>query len=273
MILTQGDYDKAIEYRDFLFTRLASDMAGADLVIVGYSLSDSDIKSVVDQVLAIQSKMGGAGGQVYLILYTRDENRAKLFEARGVRVAFGGIDQFSEALARRGPETSLVFSTSNDPIQQSKILSATTIDVKHSISAFKSNASAMFNGWPATYADISNELTFPRSVTNTICSAFKSQTLQFSTIVGSSGVGKTTASRQVSIQLETEGWLCWEHKSDFDVPVGEWIEAATKLESDEIDGLLLIDDAHFHVPSINKLVDSLASKNLKRLRACLESHA
>ena len=271
MILTQGDYDKAIEYRDFLFTRLASDMAGADLIIVGYSLSDHDIKSVVDQVLAIQSKMGGAGGQVYLILYTKDENRAKLFEARGVRVAFGGIDQFSEALARRGPESSLVYSTSNDPIQQSKILSATTIDVKHSISALKPNASAMFNGWPATYADISNELTFLRSVTNTICSAFKSQTLQFATIVGASGVGKTTASRQVSIQLEAEGWLCWEHKSDFDVPVPEWIEAAEKLEAEKIDGILLIDDAHFHVPSINRLVDSLASKNLNRLRVLLTS--
>lgn len=271
MILTQGDYDKAIEYREYLFTRLASDMAGADLVVVGYSLSDPDIKVVVDRVLTIQAKMGGAGGQIYLVLYTRDENRARLFEARGVRVAFGGIDQFSESLARSGPATGLVYSTSDDPVQQSKILSATTIDVKHSISAFASNASAMFNGWPATYADISDDLTFSRSVTSIICGAFKEKTLQFAAILGASGVGKTTAGRQVSALLEAEGWLCWEHKTDFDITVSDWIIAAEKLELTSTNGLLLIDDAHFHLPSVNKLVDLLASKGLTCLRIILTS--
>lgn len=129
----------------------------------------------------------------------------------------------------------------------------------------------MFNGWPATYADISNDLTFVRSVTHAICGAFKAGTSQFSTILGASGVGKTTAGRQVSVQLEVEGWLCWEHKGDFEVPVSDWIEAAERLEADKLDGILLIDDAHFHVPSINRLIDGLATKKLIRLRILLTS--
>ena len=271
MILTQSDFDKAIEYRDFLFTRLASDMAGADLIIIGFSLSDPDIRAVVDRVLAIQAKMGGAGGQVYLLLYQHDENRARLLEARGIRVSFGGIDQFSEALARKGPATSVVYSTSNDPVQQSKTLSATAIDVKHSVDNLSSNASAMFNGWPATYADVSAGLTFGRTVSTTVFGAFKAATSQFATIVGASGVGKTTAARQVAIQAEAIGWLCWEHKSDFALPVDEWVSAAEKLQASDLDGLLTIDDAHFHVPEINRLVDSLASKGLIRLRLLLTS--
>lgn len=268
MILTQGDYDKAIDYRDFIYTRLASDMAGGNLVIVGFSLSDPDIKAVVDKVLSIQSKLAGAGGQVYLLLYQRDENRAKLFEARGLRVAFGGIDEFSEALARNGPETGAVYSTTDDPVQQSKGLSATTIDVKHAVTALKPHPSAMFNGWPATYADILEDLTFTRTITNTMVGELGGNR-QFATIIGASGVGKTTAARQIVVQMEQRGWLCWEHKPDFEFVSSEWVVVAEKLEASERDGLLLIDEAHFHLNGINRLVDHLGTKGLKRLRILL----
>lgn len=269
MILTQGDYDKAIDYRDFIYNRLMSDMAGANLVIVGFSLSDPDIKAVVDKVLAIQSKMAGAGGQVYLLLYTRDENRAKLFESRGVRVAFGGIDEFSEALGRNSPDIGSIFSTADDPVQQSRTLSATTIDIKHSLSSFRPNPGAMFNGWPATYADISADLTFARTISNTVLSELSTGGRQFSIIIGASGVGKTTAARQVAVQLDNRGWLCWEHKIDFEFSHSEWITAAEKLEAIGVDGLLLIDEAHFHLNAVNRLVDALGSRGLKRLRILL----
>ncbi len=271
MILTQGDYDKAIEYREFLYTRLASDMAGADLVIIGFSLSDPDIKQVVDRVLTIQAKMGGAGGQVYLLLYQKDENRARLFEARGVRVSFGGIDEFSEALARKGPAASIIYSSSNDPVQQSNILSATTVDVKHSIENFASNASAMFNGWPATYADVAADLTFGRTLSSSIFSAFKATTYQYASIVGASGVGKTTAARQIAVQAEADGWLCWEHKVDFSLSVHDWTTAAETLQSAGLDGLLVIDEANFHIGEINRLVEALTTKGLTSLRLVLTS--
>lgn len=271
MILTQGDYDKTVEYRDFLFNRLSSDMAGASLVIIGYSLSDPDIKEIVDRVLAIQSKMAGAGGQVYLILYQKDEGRARLFEARGIRVSFGGIDEFSEALARKGPAVSIAYSDTDDPVQSSKALSATTIDVRHSISAFKANASAMFNGWPATYADISGDLTFARTVSNSVRDAFRAGTIQSAAFVGASGVGKTTAARQVCVTLEAEGWYCWEHKSDFLLTVNEWVGVAQKLATTGQNAVLLVDDAYLHLASLNQLADELHAKGLKSLKLILTS--
>jgi hypothetical protein len=269
MILTSSDYDKALQYREFLFTRLASDMAGADLVIIGYSLSDPDIKAIIDNVLQIQSKMDGAGGQVYLLLYQRDDNRAKLFENRNVRVCFGGIDQFSEALTRHGPAVQSVTSTSLDPVQQSATLSATAIDVKHSLSAFRPEPSAMFNGWPARYSDVAAELTFPRTLTNTIIGQFKNETAQHVSIIGAGGVGKTTCARQICVQLDAAGWICWEHKVDFDLPVDAWIEAAEKLEAAGQNGLLFIDEAHFHLPQINRLIERCGVMGLSRLRVLL----
>lgn len=268
MILTQGDFDKAIEYRDFIYTRLTSDMSGGNLVIVGFSLSDPDIKALVDKVLTIQSKLQGAGGQVYLLLYQRDDNRAKLFEARGIRVAFGGIDEFSEALARNSPQTGPAYSTSDDPVQQSKALSAVTVDVKHALTAFRPNASAMFNGWPATYADIAADLTFIRTVSNTVVGEFGGNR-QFVTIIGASGVGKTTAARQIATQMDQKGWLCWEHKPDFEFSSGEWVEVAEKLKASGRDGLLIVDEAHFHLNGVNRLVDALGAKGLTNLRVLL----
>ncbi|RUV57035.1 MAG: hypothetical protein E5X23_02200 [Mesorhizobium sp.] len=266
MIITQGDYDRATDYREYLFTRLANDMAGGDLVIIGYSLSDPDIKSVVDRVLAIQGKMSGAGGAVYLVLYQRDEARARLFESRGVRVAFGGIDEFSAALTRKGPAATVVESSSDDPVQDSQILSTITIDVQHSIGAFPPNAVAMFNGWPATYADIASDLTFTRTAANTIAATLAAGTKQFVAMIGASGVGKTTAARQVAVQLERQGWRCWEHKTDFELVADEWISAAQKLQAIERHAVLYVDEAHLHLSSINEIAEELVEQKLSNLR-------
>lgn len=271
MIITQGDYDRTTDYREFLFNRLAADMAGADLVIIGYSLSDPEIKAVIDRVLAIQFKMGGVGGAVYLILYRRDEARARLFEARGVRVAFGGIDEFSAALTKKGPATTLLHASSGDPVQDSPTLAAVTIDSQHSLTAFSPNAVAMFNGWPATYADIAGDLTFARTAANALAATFAEGTKQFAAIVGASGVGKTTAARQAAVQLERKGWRCWEHKTDFELAVADWIAAAEKLQANSTDAVLYIDEAHLHLSSLNRIADELVSKGLSRLRILVTS--
>lgn len=271
MILTQGDYDRAAEYREYLFTRLANDMAGGDLVIIGYSLSDPDVKAVVDRVLTIQAKMSGAGGAVYLVFYRRDDARARLFESRGVRVAFGGIDEFSAALTARGPTAVMVKSSSDDPVQDSQTLSTITIDVRHSMEAFPPNAVAMFNGWPATYADVAADLTFTRTGANTVAETLAAGTKQFVALIGASGVGKTTAARQVAVQLERQGWRCWEHKTDFEIPSKEWIAAAQKLQTMDQHAVLYIDEAHLHLSSINRIAEELIAKNLSNLRVLATS--
>lgn len=147
----------------------------------------------------------------------------------------------------------------------------TTIDVRHSISAFKANASAMFNGWPATYADISGDLTFARTVSNSVRDAFRAGTIQSAAFVGASGVGKTTAARQVCVTLEAEGWYCWEHKSDFLLTVNEWVGVAQKLATTGQNAVLLVDDAYLHLSSLNQLADELHAKGLKSLKLILTS--
>lgn len=270
MILTVSDYDKAEEYRDFLFDRLRSDISGSDLLIVGYSLSDPDIKSIVDRALSLQAKTG-VGGSVYLFLYERDDNRARLFEARGVKVCFGGIDQLFDALGRTSPTAQLTFTSSLNPLDAHPTLRATTVDAKHSISSLQPNASAMFNGWPASYADIAGSLTFARTASNAIFGEFTSGDLPIACILGASGTGKTTAARQVVVRCEEQGWWAWEHKRDFPLAVNDWVAVAKKLAFDKSQGVLLVDEAHEQVSKLNELSDALAISSLDSLRLIIVS--
>jgi hypothetical protein len=248
-------------------------MAGSDLVIVGYSLADPDIKTIVDRALSIQTKMmgGEGGGQIYLLLYERDENRAKLFESRGLRVSFGGIDEFFEAVARCGPQGQQVYASTADPLDSHAALRATTIDVRHSLSAFKPDVSAMFNGWPATYADISANLTFIRTVANDIRDTIDKDGIPTVVLLGASGVGKTTAARQVAVALAEQDWFCWEHKPDFELQVRDWVEAARQLASDGRSALLIVDGAASLLPTINELTEALAAEDITSLRLLLIS--
>jgi SIR2-like domain len=85
IILTEQDYDLTNEYRELLFDRLKGDLAGAHLIIIGHSLADEDIRAVVHRALSINSR-AAIGGRITLFMYTRDEGRAELLEARGAGV-------------------------------------------------------------------------------------------------------------------------------------------------------------------------------------------
>ncbi|MEG8043886.1 hypothetical protein QP164_14665 [Sphingomonas sp. LR59] len=51
--------------------------------------------------------------------------------------------------------------------------------------------------------------------------------------------------------------------------VEEWVQAAERLEAKSLEGLLIIDEAQFHLSSVNKLVEILTGKGLGRLRILL----
>jgi hypothetical protein len=42
-------------------------------------------------------------GEVYSLIYDRDDLRAPLLEDRGLRIAFGGMDEFTHALVNNKP--------------------------------------------------------------------------------------------------------------------------------------------------------------------------
>lgn len=85
IILTENDYELTHEYRDMLYNRLGSDLAGASLVVIGYSLADPHIRAVVDRAVKANQKIG-AGGRITLLMYNRDDGLATLHEAKGLNV-------------------------------------------------------------------------------------------------------------------------------------------------------------------------------------------
>lgn len=267
IIITDSDYDQTEQYREYLFDRFRGDIARSDLIIIGHSLGDEDIRSIVDRATGINAKSNGST-RIYLLLYSADENRAAIYEKRGLTVCFGGIDQFFLELAPRAQiETK---GDAGDLLDAVPILRPTTIDVLHAIK-LPSDISAMFNGWPATYADIANGLTFSRNVSTDIVRHFEGENTLCVTLLGASGVGKSTAARQALDMMRKSGVLAWEHNPDHILSVDNWRKVADFLQASGDVGVLLVDDAHHHLRNLNDLVDHLVASDNAHLKLVIVS--
>ena len=130
LILTQMDYDVTADYREALYARLRSDMnPGSQVVVLGQSLNDPHLRDLVETVIATNQKVG-AGGKVFILLYEKNENRALLYEQRGLRVAFGSLDSFMAAMDAKAPATSLAYRDTGSPLDSLQPLRPFTIDVE-----------------------------------------------------------------------------------------------------------------------------------------------
>lgn len=264
IIITDSDYDYTHDYRQGLYSRLESDLLGGHLCIIGHSLSDEDIKDVANRALAISNKSPDAL-KITLLMFSRDENRAALWENRGIQVCFGGVDQFFQALDHKLPATLPSYISSADPLDQSPSLRSTAVDVAYEAGA-ESQAFMMFNGAAATYADIEAKLTFDRDLTADACDIFQAGKKLAVVFLGPSGIGKTTMARQVLLSLRNSNFLCWEHKKDFPLVSQSWVAVARKLTSDSQNGILFVDDAHIHLFELNQLIDSIRAERLAGLK-------
>ncbi|MEY9234084.1 hypothetical protein ABIF68_002531 [Bradyrhizobium japonicum] len=270
IILTENDYDLTSEFRDQLFDRLKADIAGCHLIILGHSLADPDIKSIVDRAVLLNSKSGG-GGQITLFSYTRDEGRAALFESRGLTVCFGGLDNFFAELTTRLVHIPASAPSSGDPLDLHPGLRPMTTDAAHQLETGGANVSAMFNGWPASFSDIAAGLTFARRVSEQVADQFRIGGRSIAILLGPAGVGKTTAARQALSLLMRSDYFCWEHKPDHSLSWREWRKLASHLKANSIKGCLLIDDAHAELPEVNDLIDGLSSDDNDALKLILIS--
>lgn len=264
LILTQTDYDSTSEYREALYARLKADMdPGSQVVIIGQSLKDAHLRALVEQVIATNQKVG-AGGRIYILLYEQDENRAKLFEQRGLKVAFGSLDSFMAGVDAKAPSTALVYKDTGNPLDAISALRPFTVDVQDEIS-LPHDASSIFNGWPATYADVASGLTFERTCVSSIVKFFDDNEKFYACVLGASGVGKTTAARQAVLRLKGRGFFVWEHKVDLPLRNSLWLQVADRLAKSSKKGVLLIDEAHSHLYDLNSLVDGLSAQRNKSL--------
>jgi len=268
IIITEGDYDDATEYREALFDALKYDVSGSSLVIIGYSLSDSHIKDLVNRAIEINNKVSNPGS-IYLVLYERDEERAYLYERRGITVAFGGLDEFFLELQKSGAESTLIYSSTGDPLDAAPILRPVTVDVSHDLQTKEKDAGAMFQGWPATYADVKAHLTFERSVSREIEKTLDDSELLCAVIMGASGTGKSTLARQIVTTYHEKKFHCWEHKGDHTLLYNEWFSIGKHLKKENRRGLLFIDDAHNHLYELNNLIDLLSSEDVSEFKILL----
>ena len=271
LILTDHDYDLTQDYREALYLRLAADLtAGTHVVIVGQSLADPDLRDIVQKSVSINHKVMG-GGRIALLLYTPDISRATLFEARGLRVAFGGLDDFFLHLSRKSPQYVTAHRDTDDFLEYSPSLRPVSISVEEELDLAKADVSAIFNGWPARYADIACGFTFDRNVASELFNRIHRDEAICGVLLGASGVGKTTAARQAVRRLRSVGFAAWEHKTDHPLNAEEWLGVAERLEKKSSVGVLMVDEAHSHLHAINDLIDRLSAAKRKSLRLVLVS--
>lgn len=264
MILTSSDYNVAHEFREHMFGALQMDMAESDLVIIGSSLSDEDIKPLISRAVQLNTK-AMIGGRITLLMYQRDEARADLYRGQGINVVFGGIDDFFIEMAKKSPGPLFDYTPSDSVLENHPKLVPTVTDVKHQMETAVPDVSRMFAGWPANFADVNRGLTFERSVAMSMMEEAQGGASICLTLVGASGVGKTTAARQVLVGLARAGFSCWEHRGDLTLDPTAWLALARELDAASRRGLLFIDDAHAHIREINELVDGLAHADLTSL--------
>lgn len=264
IIITEADYNFAHEFRQHLFDTLKAELSESKLIIVGYSLSDHMIKDIINKSITLNSQAYSAG-RIALLMYKTDEHRATLYEGRGLEVVFSGIDEFFAEMGKKSPGPLFEIRASDNHLERQPGLVPTTLDVSHEIETGRAEPSRMFNGWPASYADIDHKLTFERTVADGVADYLKSASGLCVLLLGASGVGKTTAARQAMLKLRQSRYSCWEHKSDYTLSVDDWLSVAKSLHRASEIGVLFVDDAHSHLHQLNDLIDALVSEKLTSL--------
>lgn len=266
MILTQTDYDSTSEYRDALYNRLKDDLnPGSQAIIIGQSLNDDHLRRLIEDVISINKKVG-AGGRICLVLYEQNENRAKAYELRGLNVAFGSLDSFIAGIDAKAPNTASAYKDTGNLLDAFNALRPFTIDVQDEMAPELAHASSIFNGWPASYSDIASGLTFERTCVSEIVRLLEEVGKQYVSLLGASGVGKTTAARQALLRLRGKGYQAWEHKVDLPLQTSHWVNVAKRMTTSKQKGVLFVDEAHGHLYELNHLVDQLATQELTGLK-------
>lgn len=268
IVLTTEDNEVVEDFREHLYDKLKSDLAFNNLIILGYSLSDRDLSDIIKRAISLRAKSGGST-RIYLLMYSHDDERAGLYEARGLRVAYGGVDDFVGELTRAGPEQSPVYSSNSKKEILGSNLIPITQDVQHSVDSENSNISRMFNGGPASFADIKAGFTFARSIAKQFMHNLEDDEVTFSVVLGASGVGKTTLARQVLLNALDEGKFCWSHLDNNPLLVDEWRSAAGRLRDQGVTGVLFVDDAHNCLFEINQLSELLSADKNNHLKIIL----
>ena len=273
MLLTEADYDGFEAYRQVMFNSLRQNMLTGDTIIIGQSLRDPHLRTLAKDVAAL--KQQGVQGRIFLIAYEFDEDRAQLYTQRGIQVAGGSLESFLHTLAICSPPSAkATYSTTTSlPDSLPPTLASTTVEVRHA-TTLAANPARLFNGSPATYADITAGITIPRAAENRLDEMHQKGTRGFFIILGgAAGVGKTTLARRLMLNRANEGFACWEHLNSFSLDVDVWLAVEARLRQSGQQGILLLDDCGQHLAAVNRLADGLGELDRPFLRLILTVNA
>lgn len=265
MLITETDYDEFDKYRQTLFNALQADMFTADTVIIGQSLGDRHLKELVKRVAALRAE--GVQSRVYLMVHEYDADRAALFTRLGVTVVAGDLEDLLLALMSEGKNSPETAHSTTTPIHEflTADLVVTTQDIAHA-SQLPSNPVRLFNGTPATYADIKQGNTIKRVAESRLSESQRGVRGFFLVVSGARGVGKTSLARSFMLSKSNQGFLAWEHHPDHPLDVNSWLAVESRLRHAKKDAFLLIDDCSRHLRNLNKLVDKLSQLDRPHLR-------
>ena len=267
MVLTERDYSEFESYRESLFQKLAFDLHTKDVLIIGQSLGDPHLRSLIDMV-AKRAKQQNSPNRIFTLLFAADEARISLLEERNIRATMGSLSALLESIEEAPVQIPASGQTTILPRQ----LLHRTVSVSQAGSA-KPDASRLFNGGSATFADIKSGLTFERSGEDLAVDQLKAGEIQYLTILGASGTGKSTFGRRILSRLEDSSYTAFEHKPEFDLDAQAWSDVAIRAKSDGQSIVLLVDDAAGHLNAINRLVRSLEDHDNSSLRIILTANA
>lgn len=271
MVLTATDYDLATDFRELVHNKFTEQLFSNHAIIIGQSLSDPDMKKIVEDAVRLK-RHKGAPGSVTILAFEPNENQATVYEARGLTVCFGGIDQLLAELSKNLPEVQTLPGLSDDPLDRARGVVPSTISVATARARQTGDLSRMFNGGSASYADIMRGWTFERDFSEHVESLLaSSEGRRIAYVLGAAGCGKTSGVRKALIRLTDRDFACWEHAPDMAFPADGWIQIDDELRRRKQVGVLFVDDAHEHLNGINTLVDAIAKDPTPALKLVLVS--
>ena len=271
MLLTENDYDNFDEFRQASFRAFSADLMTKDVLIIGQSLADSHLRAEVQDALKLHAS-SGTPGRVFVLAFERDENRAQLLEDRGAKVGFGDLNALLSGLYESTPPEEMR-TTDGEAFVPSLLpaeLVGTTTDAHHAAGLGR-DPKRLFDGAPASYADVASGLTFRRSVHDRLISSISSDQ-PIADILGAGGVGKTTLARQLVSDLGHSHDAIWEHNSAFPLQSRSWIDYERKLAEAGSSAVLLVDDCTSELAQVGQLADHLGHVESPALKLILTAN-
>lgn len=267
MVLTEQDNGDFESYREALFQKLFFDLHTKDVLIVGQSLSDPHLRSLIDTV-AKRATAQSSSNRIFTLLFASDPARIALLEERNIRAASGSISSLLETISvsvEEAPAPDRVAILPRGLLHRS-------VDVQQASGGAQDSA-RLFNGGSATYGDIAGGLTFERDSEELAVAQLTAGDIQYLTILGASGTGKSTLARRILSRLSENGVSAFEHKAEFDLDPDVWSDLATRCQAEGRRLVLMVDDASGQLTALNRLVQMLGDHNVTSLRVVVTANS